>query len=318
MSYDNYGDSRGGGGRPPRGGYAGGNGRQNSAYSMDSLEGRSSPSPNDSTAIANEIRQLSNNVTQIEQMSKKLGTPRDSSQLREEMTSLIHRTREDARNVADSLKYFGLSSQSSDKRIAQQKLAKDLQYWLQRFQEVSRQAGEREKSTPIPSPSVSNNPPQRGPGPRGNQRQQQTFQTNSAYAYQDDDEDEERSGLVDSHRKQEQFRIANEAAFQNALIEERDRDIVEIEKTVGEVNEIFRDLSTLVVEQGQMIDSIESNIESAVHDTDRGVEEIEKANNYQKKSRTKLCCILLIITLLLAVGGVLVWLFGFQLRKKSS
>ena len=42
-------------------------------------------------------------------------------------------------------------------------------------------------------------------------------------------------------------------AFQESLIQERETEIREIETGIHELNEIFRDLGTLVVEQGDMI-----------------------------------------------------------------
>jgi hypothetical protein len=44
----------------------------------------------------------------------------------------------------------------------------------------------------------------------------------------------------------------SELAFQEALIEEREGEILEIESGVHELNEIFRDLGTIVHEQQSM------------------------------------------------------------------
>lgn len=45
----------------------------------------------------------------------------------------------------------------------------------------------------------------------------------------------------------------NEIAFNEAIIEEREQGIHEIQHQIGEVNEIFKDLAVLVHEQGAMI-----------------------------------------------------------------
>lgn len=45
----------------------------------------------------------------------------------------------------------------------------------------------------------------------------------------------------------------NEITFNEAIIEERDQGIQEIQHQIGEVNEIFKDLAVLVHEQGAMI-----------------------------------------------------------------
>ena len=45
----------------------------------------------------------------------------------------------------------------------------------------------------------------------------------------------------------------NEIVFNEAIIEEREQGIHEIQQQIGEVNEIFKDLAVLVHEQGSMI-----------------------------------------------------------------
>lgn len=47
--------------------------------------------------------------------------------------------------------------------------------------------------------------------------------------------------------------LDNEIAFNEAIIEERDLGIQEVQQQIGEVNEIFKDLAVLVHEQGTMI-----------------------------------------------------------------
>lgn len=58
----------------------------------------------------------------------------------------------------------------------------------------------------------------------------------------------------------QQASLGQEIAFNEALIEERDRGIQEIQQTISEVNEIFRDLAVIVREQGQQVDDLEANL----------------------------------------------------------
>ena len=53
--------------------------------------------------------------------------------------------------------------------------------------------------------------------------------------------------------RQEVLFLDNEIAFNEAIIEEREQGIQEIQQQIGEVNEIFKDLAVLVHEQGTMI-----------------------------------------------------------------
>jgi t-SNARE complex subunit (syntaxin) len=57
-----------------------------------------------------------------------------------------------------------------------------------------------------------------------------------------------------------------------------------------------------------MIDNIESNIEVSVSDVSQGVEEIKKASDYQKRSRTKLCCLTLLVIIIVAVVVIVIWM----------
>eukprot|EP00794_Sanderia_malayensis_P004690 gene4690-5305_t len=64
-------------------------------------------------------------------------------------------------------------------------------------------------------------------------------------------------------------------------IKEREERIQKIETDILDVNEIFRDLAVLIQEQGETIDSIEGNVESAVvHVTDANVQ-LQRAKDYQ-------------------------------------
>jgi t-SNARE complex subunit (syntaxin) len=60
------------------------------------------------------------------------------------------------------------------------------------------------------------------------------------------------------------------------------------------------------------IDHIESNIDESVSRVEDGVVELRKANEYQKSSRNKMCCLALI---LLIVAGVTVLVVYFVLAK---
>lgn len=53
--------------------------------------------------------------------------------------------------------------------------------------------------------------------------------------------------------RQEVLLLDNEIVFNEAIIEEREQGIQEIQQQIGEVNEIFKDLAVLVHEQGVMI-----------------------------------------------------------------
>jgi syntaxin 7 len=55
------------------------------------------------------------------------------------------------------------------------------------------------------------------------------------------------------YNRQELVFLDNEIVFNEAIIEERDQGIQEIQHQITEVNEIFKDLAVLVHDQGAMI-----------------------------------------------------------------
>jgi t-SNARE complex subunit (syntaxin) len=85
-------------------------------------------------------------------------------------------------------------------------------------------------------------------------------------------------------------------------VSSRQKEIIEIVKGVNEINKLFIEISTLTYEQGLSIDNIEMNVEGAERNVEEGTQEIIKASEIQKKSRSNTCwaivCILLFIVVL--------------------
>eukprot|EP00298_Acanthocystis_sp_HF-20_P010606 c18941_g1_i1.p1 GENE.c18941_g1_i1~~c18941_g1_i1.p1 ORF type:complete len:293 (-),score=85.82 c18941_g1_i1:163-1041(-) len=90
-----------------------------------------------------------------------------------------------------------------------------------------------------------------------------------------------------------------ELAFR--LAQEKKDDILKIEQQLEYIRALFHDLHTLIESQGEMIDSIEQNIDKTMVATTKGVQELRKATSYQKKSRKKMCCIGIIMMIILIV-----------------
>jgi t-SNARE complex subunit (syntaxin) len=67
------------------------------------------------------------------------------------------------------------------------------------------------------------------------------------------------------------------------------------------VAEIFSDMALMVAEQGEHIDNIQTHIESAAYQTNKGVKELAKASRSQKKARGRMCCVAVMLIILLIV-----------------
>lgn len=89
--------------------------------------------------------------------------------------------------------------------------------------------------------------------------------------------------------------------YQQSLIREREEEIRNIETGITELNEIFKDLGSIVTQQGTLVDNIESNIFSVVDNTKIAASELSRAAYYQRRSRSRSLCVLLILLAILAV-----------------
>lgn len=64
---------------------------------------------------------------------------------------------------------------------------------------------------------------------------------------------------------------------------ETSREVQNILAQVNELNQMFKDMHDLVVEQGTVLDRIDYNIEQASEKVSKGLEELKKARDQQKK-----------------------------------
>ena len=105
------------------------------------------------------------------------------------------------------------------------------------------------------------------------------------------------------YQQMDQAQIAEqgEVDFQENLIIEREGEIRQIEQSVGELNELFRDVAHIVREQGDMLDTIDVNVENTLQDTRGADVELRSASRYQKAARNKACCLLLILAIVLII-----------------
>jgi predicted nucleic acid-binding Zn-ribbon protein len=80
-----------------------------------------------------------------------------------------------------------------------------------------------------------------------------------------------------------------------ADIEARHEDIMKLERSIKELYDMFMDMAMLVESQGEMIDRIEFNVESARSNVDTAVSDTKKAAAYaaaaRRVSRTGGACV---------------------------
>ena len=79
------------------------------------------------------------------------------------------------------------------------------------------------------------------------------------------------------------------------FLEERDEEIAQLANGVFEVSVIFREMQSLIINQGSIIDRIDYNLENTVVELRGANQHLESATRYQKRSQK--CKLILLLTL---------------------
>ena len=97
-----------------------------------------------------------------------------------------------------------------------------------------------------------------------------------------------------------------EQGVSEAELRRRERELSSIAASVEDLAQIMKDLSTLVIEQGTVLDRIDYNVEHVQVDVGRGVEELKKADKAQKKGML-FTCILVLLVLCIVMFAVIIF-----------
>ncbi|KAJ2058329.1 hypothetical protein GGI17_005105 [Coemansia sp. S146] len=244
--------------------------------------------------VSRKVFQINAGVANIRQLVGQLGTSRDTARLRQDIHNKMEATRELVKTTSTELKALsefqrpgraaGKSNQRA-RRLEQQKLTGDFQKVLEQFQNIQRVSAEVTRE----------------------------FVDRAKHAvhhqdeYHDDDYSSESRPLLQQQQQQQQQRrvmelsvLDNDVEYNEALINERELEINDIEQGIVELNEIFRDLGTIVTEQQSLLDNIETNVQSVTIHVRGAAEQLGSASEYQRRSnKTKFCLLLFAIIFIL-------------------
>ncbi|KAE8150162.1 SNARE domain protein [Aspergillus avenaceus] len=228
-------------------------------------------------SLSNQLFSLTSNITRLSDQIALLGTRRDTERVRERVHNLLEQTRAGFKEVGEGIKKVQTwEDVNPSQKWTQQKLSSEFRATLDEFQTVQRRALEKQRASAVAARTAVEDGEQ--PAPKGAAQGQQQ--------------------LLD-----EQPRLANqdEVDFQESLIIERETEIRNIEQSVGELNELFRDVAHIVHEQGGQLDIISENVERVTDDTRGANVELRSASRYQKNARNKACCLLVILAVILTI-----------------
>ena len=126
------------------------------------------------------------------------------------------------------------------------------------------------------------------------------------------------SDMVDNQESQQMFgqqvmQSKRHGETKAALdeVEKRHQDLMQIEKTVIELHELFTEMTQLIQQQGEVLDDIETHVANTVTYTEQANQEIDKAIEHRISTRKKLWCCMCLGVVLLIVVVILVLIFAF-------
>jgi syntaxin 7 len=185
-------------------------------------------------SISQKIFSITSNVALVHRYIGLLGTPRDTDKMRASLMDTLSKTKDITKDLIPnirSLSRWDAEEIGPSGKYEQQKLTGDFQKAAMDFQNAQRLALEKQKDYVKDVKAAieeDHNADQESPRLQHHEQQQQQQQ---------------RLHLLDN----------SEIEFNEQLIEEREQEIQGIEQGITELNEIFKDLATIVTEQGTML-----------------------------------------------------------------
>ncbi|KAK4989755.1 SNAP receptor [Elasticomyces elasticus] len=230
------------------------------------------------TELSDKLFGLTANISRLSNQVGLLGTKRETDRVRERVHDLVEDTSNGFKEIGEGLKKVqAWHDLGPSQKLTQGKLNQEFKASLTEFQVLQRTALEKQRASATAARAALDDQQQTSAPPQSQQQQQQ--------------------------QSQEQLRLASqdEVDFQESLIVERESEIRNIEQSVGELNELFRDVAHMVHEQGQSLDVIGENVVGVRDDTRAADMELRTASRHQKSARNKACCLLLILAVVLIV-----------------
>ncbi|KAK3297040.1 t-SNARE [Chaetomium fimeti] len=99
----------------------------------------------------------------------------------------------------------------------------------------------------------------------------------------------------------------------DAVISQREKEIEQIAQGIIELADLFREMQTMVIDQGTMLDRIDYNVESMATHVKEAAKELKTAEGYQKKTTKRK-----IIFLLLLIIAAMIILLVIKPKKHSA
>ncbi|OAF64849.1 hypothetical protein A3Q56_07430 [Intoshia linei] len=124
------------------------------------------------------------------------------------------------------------------------------------------------------------------------------------------DQDDETTKLLDNPNLQKSAAFIEEDEAQLRKLNQEDETIRKIEKDMIDINQVFRDLNNIIHEQGENIDTIESNIEMTEQHVQKADKDLTQGLRHKQKARkNKLICFIIIFIVIVIFSIILYFTF---------
>ena len=216
------------------------------------------------------VKEFQQEIKKLKDLSSQIGTNRDKAALRQ----TIAKERDETKNLSKELLNIFKTPPSRSEKLQHDKLAKEFEALFKQFQALNQELIEKEKTV-----------------------------------LHIQEEQVRESISNDQFIQRDTLAFKSVGDLDEAMLKERHNEINQLERDMTEVNTMFKDIAAMVQEQGGMLDGTETNVENTVKETGKAVEELNKADEYQKRSKRKMMCLLaialvVVVALILIVLGV--------------
>jgi t-SNARE complex subunit (syntaxin) len=240
--------------------------------------------------VSTNIHKINQNVSQMQRMISQIGSQMDNPELRDKLHQIQHYTNQLAKETSQHTKDLAhlpqvalTPSEQRQRRVQKERLMNEFTAALSNFQSAQRLEKEREKECVDRSRHLSD-------------------------PFADEPPSSDAQLLIPSdgpaELRQNQSVMMEDVDME--LLQDQEQAIRKLEEDIVAVNQIFKDLGVLVHEQGDMIDSIEANIENASVSVTQGTEQLRQARNHQLKVRRRKFCIALVVIITVIIVSIII------------
>jgi len=237
-------------------------------------------------AIASNIFTIQTGGSNLERAMKLLGTKRDTQSLRDNIHVIQMSTNQVINQTSQDMAQLVVFARSDRIFLLQvERLKNEFEKSLQRYSTLQKDVAKKMKQV-LPLHN---------------------------WEYEDASSSQDRQALLEraAEERHQKLQTLKQVEFEREMLVERDERIRQIESDVIDVNQIMKELSAIVQEQGENLNSIENNIDQTYTHVEEGRQQLEKASSYQR-THCKWLCFLAILGVTMA--GVVALILYIELR----